>query len=240
MLQVDVSKKLGGFLVEAQFEAADKGVTALFGPSGSGKTSVVNLIAGLLKPDAGRIALGDQALFDSKQRINLPPERRRLGYVFQEGRLFPHLSVRSNLLYGQRLLPPEQRRLGLEEVVELMGVGHLLGRRPAKLSGGEKQRVAVGRALLTSPRLLLMDEPLASLDQDRKDEVLPFLARLPKELDIPIIYVSHAQAEIEALNATVVGMQAGRSLPCSSNNPIPSPAPQLTQLSERREKCMRG
>ena len=209
MLDVRLEKKLGEFEIKTAFKAP-RGVTALFGPSGAGKTSLVNLIAGLLKPDEGRIALGEKILFDSSRNIHLPPERRGVGCVFQDGRLFPHLSVKSNLLYGMRLVPPQRRRLGLNEVVELMGISHLLKRRPANLSGGEKQRVAVGRALLTSPRLLLMDEPLASLDQARKKEVLPFLARLPLELDLPIIYVSHSVAEVEFLADRVVKLSQGK------------------------------
>lgn len=210
MLEVAVKTRLGNFDLDAGFVAACRGVTALFGPSGSGKTSLINAIAGLLKAHRGRIVLEDKILFDSEEGINLPPERRGLGYVFQEGRLFPHLSVNSNLVYGMKLVPPRQRRITPEQVVDLMDIGHLLGRRPAKLSGGEKQRVAVGRALLTSPRLLLMDEPLASLDQDRKDELLPFLAKLPKELDIPVVYVTHSPAEIDALGAKVIQVKEGR------------------------------
>jgi molybdate transport system ATP-binding protein len=210
MLQVAASKQMGAFRLEVAFCAPAQGVTALCGPSGAGKTTLVNIIAGLLRPDQGRVVLGERVLFDSAGRVNLPPERRRVGLVFQDGRLFPHLSVRSNLTYGLRLLPPRRRRLGLEEVVELMGIGHLLGRRPATLSGGEKQRVGVGRALLTSPELLLLDEPLASLDQGRKDEVLPFLARLPQRLALPMIYVSHSRAEIDFLQARVIPIATGR------------------------------
>ena len=209
MLEARLEKRLGGFEIKAAFQAP-RGVTALFGPSGAGKTSLVNLVAGLLKPDKGRIALGEKVLFDSSRKINLPPERRGVGCVFQDSRLFPHLSVKSNLLYGMRLVPPQRRRLGLAEVVELMGISHLMKRRPATLSGGEKQRVAVGRALLTSPRLLLMDEPLASLDQARKEEVLPFLARLPLEFNLPIIYVSHSTSEVKFLADRVIRLDHGR------------------------------
>jgi molybdate transport system ATP-binding protein len=216
VLEARVRTRLGAFCLEAGFTAPGRGVTALFGPSGAGKTSLVNAVAGLVTPREGRIVLEERVLFDSARGVDLPPERRRLGCVFQDGRLFPHLSVRANLGYGLRLVPPGRRRLGLEQVVELMGIGHLLERRPARLSGGEKQRVAVGRALLTSPRLLLMDEPLASLDQARKDELLPFLARLPAELDIPLVYVTHAWAEIEALDARVVRLEEGR---------VPGPRP---------------
>ena len=211
MLSFDARKKLASFELEARFSAQPRSITALYGPSGAGKTTMVNILAGLLRPDWGRVELDGRVLFDASAKINLPPERRRVGCVFQDGRLFPHLSVRSNLLFGHRLVPPERRRLELDQVVELMGIGHLLSRRPATLSGGEKQRVGVGRALLTSPELLLMDEPLASLDQERKDEVLPFLLRLPRELDIPIVYVSHSIEEIEFLGARVVPVRAGRT-----------------------------
>ncbi len=213
MLKLEAYKRLGEFELRAVLRAEAKAITALYGPSGAGKTTLVNIMAGLVRPDAGRVELGGRVLFDSESRINLPPERRRVGCVFQDGRLFPHLSVRSNLLFGMRLLSPGQRRLDLDQVVGLMGIGHLLSRRPATLSGGEKQRVGLGRALLTSPELLLMDEPLASLDRERKDEVLPFVARLPQELDIPIIYVSHSQREIEFLSARVVRVEGGRTLP---------------------------
>lgn len=210
MLNLDVDKPLADFTLRARLNlGVGAGVTALFGPSGSGKTTLVNMIAGLARPRRGVIELGGRVLFDGKRGVNLPPERRRMGYVFQEGRLFPHLTVRRNLLYGHRLLRPAQRRLDLERVVELTGIGHLLDRRPATLSGGEKQRVAVGRALLTSPELLLMDEPLASLDQSRKDEILPFLADLPGRLGIPILYVSHDRAEISGLADVVVMLHLG-------------------------------
>jgi molybdate transport system ATP-binding protein len=209
MLEVKVEKKLGEFELKAEFQAGS-GVTALFGPSGAGKSTLVNIIAGLLRPDKGRIDLSGKTLFDHSRKIDLPPERRDAGYVFQEGRLFPHLSVKSNLMYGMRLKPPSARQLDLAEVVELMGISHLLQRRPASLSGGEKQRVAMGRALLTSPRLLLMDEPLASLDQARKNEVLPFLVELPRKMQIPIIYVSHSLAEVEFLADRVVKLSHGK------------------------------
>jgi molybdate transport system ATP-binding protein len=168
------------------------------------------MLAGLLRPDSGRISLQDNVLFDSARAIDLPPERRRLGYVFQEGRLFPHLSVRANLSYGLKRSPAGERRIGLEQIVELLDVGPLLGRRPHDLSGGEKQRVALGRALLANPRLLLMDEPLAALDQPRKEEILPFVERLRDELAIPIVYVSHVMEEIVRLADTLVLVSDGR------------------------------
>jgi molybdate transport system ATP-binding protein len=196
MIRVDVARAYPAFRVETAFEADSEGITALFGRSGAGKTSLVNMLAGLLRPDRGRIELDGTVLFDSAKGIDLPPERRRLGYVFQESRLFPHMSVRANLTYGMRRTPPAQRRIGPDEVVEVLGIGHLLDRRPRQLSGGERQRVALGRALLASPRLLLMDEPLASLDAARKAEILPFIERMRDAFAVPVVYVTHAMDEI--------------------------------------------
>jgi len=209
MLSVDVEKRLGDFALSAKFETAG-GVTALYGPSGSGKTSIVNMIAGLLKPDRGRITLDDDVLFDSTARVNVPAHRRRIGYVFQEGRLFPHLTVAQNLDYGRWMskLPPDAA--GRERIVALLDIGHLLSRRPGKLSGGERQRVAFGRALLLQPRLLLLDEPLASLDRARKLEILPYLARLRDEAKVPMIYVSHQAGEIQRVASQVVRIEDGR------------------------------
>ena len=210
MLEVSVTKSLGSFDLDARFQCPAKGIVALFGRSGAGKTSVVNALAGLIRPDAGRIAVADSVLFDSASGIDLPPEKRRLGYVFQEGRLFPHYSVRGNLLYGAKRAPRDPAGVSLEQVVDLLGLGDLLDRRPRDLSGGEKQRVALGRALLAKPRLLLMDEPLASLDQPRKEEVLPFIERLRDELDLPIVYVTHAMEEIVRLADTMVLIDDGK------------------------------
>ena len=209
MLAVNVEKRLGEFSIAAKFETTS-GITALFGPSGAGKTSIINMIAGLVKPDRGRIVLGDNVLFDGAMRTNVPAHRRRIGYVFQEGRLFPHLSVAQNLDYGRRMskLPPDPDER--ERIVALLDIGHLLPRRPGRLSGGERQRVAVGRALLTRPRLLLLDEPLASLDRARKLEILPYLARLRDEAKVPMIYVSHQAGEIQRLASQVVRIEDGR------------------------------
>lgn len=209
-MEINVTRRQGGFLVNAAFTGAESGVTALFGPSGAGKTSIINMVAGLMRPDAGRIAVNGMCLFDSNQRIDLPPERRRIGYVFQDGRLFPHLSVRSNLTYGMALTPESHRYVTFDAVVDLLGIAHLLDRRPAKLSGGEKQRVAIGRALLTSPAMLLMDEPLAALDAPRKAEVLPFIMRLSREFATPILYVSHSMDEILNMADWLVIMEMGR------------------------------
>jgi molybdate transport system ATP-binding protein len=210
MLEIDVSHRLGQLQLEANFSCQASGITALFGRSGAGKTSLVNMLAGLLRPQRGRIVLRGQTLFDSRRGIDLPPEQRRLGYVFQEGRLFPHLSVRQNLLYGFRRAPAAERRIGLDQVVGLLGIEDLLSRRPGALSGGEKQRVALGRALLANPRLLLMDEPLAALDQPRKEEILPFIEQLKAELDLPVVYVSHSMPEIVRLADTLVLISNGR------------------------------
>lgn len=208
-MKVDVRRKQGDFSVNAGFSGAESGVTALYGHSGAGKTSVINMVSGLVNPDRGHISVKELCLFDSEKRINLPPERRRVGYVFQEGRLLPHLSVRSNLTYGFKLTPRELRFVTFDSVVQLLGIGHLLDRRPSGLSGGEKQRVAIGRALLTSPAMLLMDEPLASLDPQRKNEVLPFISRLSSEYKIPILYVSHLIDEILNLADQLVIMDQG-------------------------------
>ena len=211
MLAVDIEKRLGEFNLAAQFSVAG-GATALFGPSGAGKTSLVNMIAGLVAPDRGRIALDDTVLFDGAARINLPPHRRRIGYVFQEGRLFPHLSVAQNLDYGRWIGGLEPDEAERSRIVELLDIGALLKRRPGHLSGGERQRVAVGRALLMRPRLLLLDEPLASLDRARKLEILPYLARLRDEAHVPMIYVSHQAGEIQRLASQVVRIEDGRVL----------------------------
>ena len=209
MLTVDVEKKLGALQLMVSFQASH-GATALFGPSGAGKTSVVNMIAGLLKPDRGSIALDDTVLFDSANAIDVPPHRRRIGYVFQEGRLFPHLSVRQNLDYGRRMSGHPRDAGDFERIAALLDIGHLLERRPGKLSGGERQRVAVGRALLIRPRLLLLDEPLASLDAGHKREILPYLVRLRDEAGIPMVYVSHTAAELRRIATTVVRLDDGR------------------------------
>ena len=208
MLAVDVEKKLGDFSVAATFEAAD-GVTALFGPSGSGKTSIVSMVAGLVTPDRGRIVCNGTVLFDSAHRLCVSPHRRGIGYVFQDGRLFPHMTVAQNLDYGRRMYrlphdPDSQAR-----IVGMLDIAHLLDRRPGKLSGGERQRVAIGRALLMRPQLLLLDEPLASLDASRKREIFPYLLRLRDET-VPMIYVSHHAAEVKRIATTIVRIEDGR------------------------------
>ena len=212
MLEVDIRKRLGELDLEFRFACETHGIVAVFGRSGAGKTSLIRMLSGLFRPDAGRIAVAGRTLFDSAAATDVPPERRRLGYVFQEDRLFPHLSVHGNLTYGLKRAPRSERRIGLDEVVALLGLEGLLGRRPGYLSGGEKQRVSLGRALLANPRLLLMDEPLANLDQPRKDEVLPFIERLRDELAVPIVYVSHAMEEIVRLADTMVLVSDGRAV----------------------------
>ena len=206
---IDIVAQRGAFEIAASFRA-DPGITVLFGPSGAGKTSVLDLIAGILTPKRGRIAVDGQVLYDSSARVNLAPEKRRVGYIFQDARLFPHLSVHANLLYGYNLTPQGQRYSREGHIVDLLGIGHLLARAPASLSGGEQQRVAIGRAILASPRLLLMDEPLASLDEARKQEILPYIERLRSELKIPILYVTHLASEVDRRADVVVEIAAGR------------------------------
>lgn len=208
MLSVDIEKRLGEFEIEVAFESKGS-VTALFGSSGSGKTSIVNMVAGLIAPDRGRIALDDTVLFDSAARVNVPMHRRHIGYVFQEGRLFPHLSVAANLDYGRRMSRLPRDDAEQQRIVDLLDIGALLDRRPGRLSGGERQRVAVGRALLMSPRLLLLDEPLASLDSARKREILPYLVRLRDESKVPMVYVSHNPAELRRIATTVLWLDGG-------------------------------
>ncbi|MDG4647372.1 molybdenum ABC transporter ATP-binding protein [Roseibacterium sp. SDUM158017] len=209
MLEVSLRHGFGDFTLDASF-AAPPGVTVLFGRSGSGKTTIVNAVAGLLSPREGRIASGDWVLLDTARNIRLPPHRRRVGYIFQEGRLFPHLTVRQNLAYGAWFAPRGAPREDQGHVVELLGIGHLLDRRPGALSGGEKSRVAIGRALLSAPRLILADEPLAALDETRKAEILPYFERLRDEVAVPILYVSHAASEVARLATTVVALDNGR------------------------------
>ncbi len=207
-IEVDVAHRLGVFTLELRFTSQGR-LTAFFGQSGAGKTSLVNVIGGLIRPDRGRVAVDGTTLTDTAAGIFVPTHQRRVGYVFQEGRLFPHLTVRQNLLFGRWFRPPQERKIELETVLDLLGIGHLLHRRPGGLSGGEKQRVAIGRALLASPRLLLMDEPLAALDEERKTEILPFIERLRDQADIPIIYVSHSLAEVSRLANSIVVLRNG-------------------------------
>jgi molybdate transport system ATP-binding protein len=217
MLEVEVRHRQGSFQLDASF-ASDASITALFGKSGSGKTTIVNVIAGLIRPGEGRVVVNGRVLFDSASGVFVPARQRRVGYVFQEGRLFPHLTVRHNLLYGRFLTPAADRYATLDQVVGLLDIAPLLDRRPAGLSGGEQQRVAIGRALLASPRILLLDEPLASLDPGRKSEILFYVERLRDELRIPMVYVTHEIEEIVRLAERMVLMSDGRSI---AYGPVP-------------------
>ncbi|MCO5093304.1 molybdenum ABC transporter ATP-binding protein [Bosea sp. (in: a-proteobacteria)] len=214
VLDIAVRRRLGAFSLDAAFTSNGR-LTALFGSSGSGKTSLINVISGLIRPESGHVRVDGETLVDTAKGVFLPTHRRRIGYVFQEARLFPHLTVRQNLLFGHWFVPRAQRRPAeLDRVLDLLGIGHLTKRRPGALSGGEKQRVAIGRALLAQPRLLLMDEPLAALDEARKAEILPHIERLRDEAGIPIVYVSHALAEVARLATTIAMVEGGRILAC--------------------------
>ena len=208
-IDIAVRHRFPGMEIDVAF-TAPQGVTALFGRSGAGKTTVVNAVAGLLRPTAGRAVVDGRVLFDTESREWLPPHKRRIGYVFQDGRLFPHLTVRQNLLYGRWFAKLPKDEAGFRRIVDLLGIGELLSRRPGALSGGEKQRVAIGRALLSGPSLLLMDEPLAALDETRKEEILPYLERIRDEAQVPILYVSHSMPEIARLATTMVALRDGR------------------------------
>ena len=211
MFSVDVTLRQGTFALAANFAAPTPGVIALFGRSGSGKTTLVNIVSGLLQPDAGSVRLDAQLLTDTASGTAVPVEQRRIGYVFQDARLFPHLSVEGNLRYGQQRATGSHE-IGFDEVVQLLGLAGFLARRPQQLSGGERQRVALGRALLSQPRLLLLDEPLASLDLPRREEVLPYLEALRERLKIPILYVSHQFEEVLRLATHLVLLDAGQVL----------------------------
>ncbi|WP_287459158.1 ATP-binding cassette domain-containing protein [Sphingomonas sp.] len=200
-IDIAVERRFGASVIGAQF-TAEAGLTALFGPSGVGKTSLLNMVAGLLRPDRGHIRIGGRTLFDGA--TDLPPEARRVGYVFQDGRLFPHRRVKANLLYGWRLADPANRWMTLDEAADFLGIGHLLGRWPQSLSGGEAQRVAIGRALLAAPQILLMDEPLSSLDAARRGDIMTVIERIRDELKVPILYVSHDRAEVDRLATQIV------------------------------------
>lgn len=202
---VDIAIRRGERSIRAAFQAAP-GLTALFGPSGAGKTSVLDALAGLVRPETGRIAVADHVLFDHEAAIDVPPERRACGYIFQDSRLFPHRTVCANLLYGWELAPAERRWMEPAEAVAFLGIGHLVDRMPRTLSGGEAQRVAIGRALLSGPRFLLMDEPLASLDAARREEIMRVIERVRDELRLPVLYVSHDRSEVERLADRVIAM----------------------------------
>jgi molybdate transport system ATP-binding protein len=212
VLRVSLAKRRAGFTLTAAFAAPTPGVIALFGPSGSGKSTLVEMIAGLLEPDEGQVELGGTVLTDTRRGIAIRPERRRIGYVFQDGRLFPHLTAGGNLRYGAKRAGAAPPYVRFDEVVELLGLGALLARRPHELSVGERARVALGRALLSQPQLLLLDEPLASLDVARREEVLPYLESLRDRLSIPMVYVSHQFDEVLRLATHLVLLDSGRVL----------------------------
>lgn len=231
-LIVEARQALGAFKLNAAF-TADKGVTALFGRSGSGKTSMIRIISGLAHPQQGKVVLDGDTLLETERKISVPVHRRRFGYVFQEPRLFPHLSVKHNLVYGRWFSGLSPRHGEFDRVVQMLGIGPLLNRETKALSGGERQRVAIGRALLSSPRLLLMDEPLSALDEERKAEILPYLERLRDEAGVPIVYVSHSVAEVTRLADRVVLMDEGRVAAVGSPSEVLKGRALTT--SERRE-----
>ena len=209
-MRVNVQRQQGTCNIDVAFQSDENGITALFGPSGAGKSSIINMVAGLQKPDSGKVYICGRCLFDSECGVNLPPDKRNVGYVFQEGLLFPHLSVKGNLLYGRRLNQSSDHGIDFDQVVNLLGIPHLLSRKPKSLSGGEKQRVAFGRAVLSNPNILLMDEPLASLDDARKEEMLPFIKDLNTRFRIPILYVSHSFEEIRTLTNHIIKLAHGK------------------------------
>jgi molybdate transport system ATP-binding protein len=221
VLRVNLSKRLGEFVIDASF-ASEGRVTGLFGASGAGKTSLINMIAGLLRPDRGTIVVDGEILDDTTVKLHVPVHRRRIGYVFQDARLFPHLNVRQNLDYGRRMNRLAEDAAQERRVTELLDIGNLMDRRPGRLSGGERQRVALGRALLSQPRLLLLDEPLGSLDEERKEEILPYLVRLRDEAGIPMVYVSHDASEMRQLATHVVTLQRGRVIASGGADILPA------------------
>lgn len=212
MIHARLKLNYSGFSLDVDLQLPGRGVTALYGHSGSGKTTCLRCIAGLERAEQGFIQVNDEVWEDSDKGIFVPPHKRALGYVFQEASLFPHLSVRGNLEFGLKRIPRQQRRVDMAHATELLGIGHLLDRDPQNLSGGERQRIGIARALLTSPKLLLMDEPLAALDTQRKNEILPYLQRLHDELDIPVLYVSHSQDEVARLADHLVLLSNGKAL----------------------------
>lgn len=212
MIEVRLHLNYPGFALDVDLQLPGRGVTALYGHSGSGKTTCLRCIAGLERADDGFVQINDEVWQDSSKGLFVPPHKRGLGYVFQEASLFPHLSVMANLAFGLKRIPREQQRVDMAQATELLGISHLLDRHPEHLSGGERQRVGIARALLTSPSLLLMDEPLAALDSKRKSEILPYLERLHDELEIPVLYVSHAQDEVARLADHIVLLSDGKAL----------------------------
>lgn len=223
MLLVDIEKQLGDFRLETSFTSNGL-VTGLFGNSGAGKTSIINMIAGLVTPDRGRIVLDEETLDDTDLHLHIPPHQRRIGYVFQDARLFPHLDVMQNLDYGRRMNGLDRDAAAEKHTVDLLDIGHLLNRRPAQLSGGERQRVALGRALLAKPRLLLLDEPLGSLDEERKAEILPYFVRLRDEASVPMVFVSHDAGEMRRVATNVVMLKRGKVVASGGVEVLPATA----------------
>jgi molybdate transport system ATP-binding protein len=228
MLEFHAVKRYKSFTLDASFTCGSGMVTALFGKSGSGKTSIINMIAGLQKPDEGRITVGGRLLFDSSEKVNIPIQSRNAGYIFQDGRLFPHLTVESNLRYGMKKHSGEQQFF--QTVTELLGIQDLLKRRPHKLSGGEKQRVAIGRALLASPEFMLMDEPLSALDSSRKAELIPFIGRMVEHFHMPVVYVTHSIDELLSLCDNVVLMEDGNCVDSGSVESVVSDPKNMEHL----------
>lgn len=212
MIQMRLTLRYSGFALDVDLQLPGRGVTALYGQSGSGKTTCLRCVAGLERAEHGFIQVNDEIWQDSENKVFVAPHKRALGYVFQEASLFPHLSVLANLEFGLKRIPKPQRRVDMAHATELLGISHLLDRHPQHLSGGERQRVGIARALLTSPKLLLMDEPLAALDAQRKREILPYLQRLHDELEIPVLYVSHSQDEVARLADHIVLLSNGKAL----------------------------
>jgi len=219
-MRVNLQRRQGTCFIDVAFQSDEYGITALFGPSGAGKSSIINMVAGLQKPDRGTVFVRGRCLFDSALGIDLPPEKRNVGYVFQEGLLFPHLSVKGNLLYGRRREQAGYNGGDFGQVVNLLGLEGFLSRRPKTLSGGERQRVAFGRAVLSNPDILIMDEPLASLDETRKEDILPFIKDLNTRFRIPILYVSHSIEEILALTGNIIRLADGRIVEVSGNKAL--------------------
>lgn len=209
MIDIQVRLKRTQFELDASLQLNHR-VTAIYGPSGSGKSTLLSIIAGITKPDSGRILIDDECLFDSQARINKPIHQRKIGFVFQDGRLFPHLTVEHNLSYALSFTPIQSQQFQFKQIVELLEIGGLLNQRPHQLSGGERQRVALGRALLSSPRLLMLDEPLASLDDRLKSQILPFLKLVADEINIPMIYISHSKEEITQITENIIDIQNGK------------------------------
>ena len=209
MIEVQARLKRKHFELDASLQLTQR-VNAIYGPSGSGKSTLLSIIAGITQPDSGRIMINGECLFDSELQINIPIHERKIGLVFQDGRLFPHLTVEHNLSYALNFTPVQKQQFQLKKIVELLEIGQLLNQRPHQLSGGEKQRIALGRALLSSPRLLMLDEPLASLDERLKSQILPFLKKVADEVEIPMIYISHSMEEILKITDNIIDIQLGK------------------------------